>query len=664
MLRRIAGLSLGLLMGCAEVPSSSSDEPRHILDPLTSGELSATIAVLQAEGYVSEAGLYPLITLDEPPKADVRTWAPGDPLGPRRAFVVLKRGRQTFEGVVDLEARQVVSWTEIEGVEPAFLLSEEWTFVQRLVFASAEWREAMGRRGVTDLRHVVCVPKTVGHHGLPDERGRRLVKVVCYDGEGTYNYWGRPIEGLLAVVDLHSREVRVVDTGAVPIPRTPVDLYEAAVGGLREPPRPISMTQPDGPSFRVAGRLVEWQKWRFHVHLHPRTGLVISTVDYEDEGERREILYQGSLSELFVPYMDPTIGWYFRTYLDAGEFGVGKLAVRLEPEIDCPANARFFDAVLADDRGEPYTVERAICVFERYAGDIAWRHSEAANGVTEARRRTDLVVRSISAIGNYDYVFDWTFRQDGVIRIAVGATGVEQVKAVAHATIAEGDGEESRDDLRYGRLVAEGTLAVNHDHFFSFRLDLDVDGPRNTFLHETLKTERTAEESPRSSVWVVESNRLATEGAARLRIRLDEPALWRVINPEVTGPVGYPVSYQLKPEANAVSLLSPDDPLRRRAGFTDYHLWVTPHDPAERYAAGAYPNQSAGGDGLASWTSADRPIEDADIVLWYTVGFHHVVRAEDWPVLPTGWSAFELRPFDFFDRNPALDIPLKPWTAR
>ncbi len=118
------------------------------------------------------------------------------------------------------------------------------------------------------------------------------------------------------------------------------------------------------------------------------------------------------------------------------------------------------------------------------------------------------------------------------------------------------------------------------------------------------------------------------------------------------------MSYELKPGSNAISLLSSDDFPQQRAGFTDHHIWVTPYDPQERYAAGTYPNQSKGGDGLPTWTSADRPIENTDLVLWYTLGFHHAPRAEDWPVTPTIWNEFQLRPFDFFDRNPALDLPI------
>ncbi|MCH7548972.1 MAG: primary-amine oxidase [Candidatus Krumholzibacteriota bacterium] len=656
VLAALLALVLGLSCSRSRDEPASAGPAMHPLDPLTAPEYNALVRVLNDKGLADGRSRYPLVTLQEPDKASVTAWVPGDSLH-RRAFAIVKKGLETFEAVVDVSSDSLVSWKQVDGVQPGVLMTEEWDDVQRIVQMDPRWQEALRKRGFEDFQSVVCVPIGTGYFGIAEEAGRRLVKVVTYDARETKNYWGRPVEGLIVVVDQNERAVvRVDDSGVVPIPPGAVDLNESSIGSQRDTGNPVLIHQPGGPGFDVDGYEVAWQKWRFRFRIDPREGIVISMVRYEDAGRLRSILYRASLSELFVPYMDPDIGWYFRTYMDAGEYGLGKLVAPIEKGLDCPDNAVLVDAVFANDFGSPYRRERAACLFERYAGDVAWRHYEAVTGENDVRRRTDLVLRSISAVGNYDYIFDWVFRQDGSIVVRVGATGVEQIKAITSRTFTD---DTQGDETRYGHMVAEHSLAINHDHFFSFRLDFDVDGPQNSVVIDRLKTERLGAGHPRRSVWVTDSETLTSELPARLRINLEKPALWRVVNPNKRGRMGYPVGYLLKPGSNAVSLLSPDDFPQRRAGFTDYHLWVTPHRPAERYAAGTYPNYSRGGDGLPAWTSADRSIEDTDVVLWYTMGFHHVVRAEDWPVLSTGWTEFELRPFDFFEHNPALDLPAR-----
>ena len=113
----------------------------------------------------------------------------------------------------------------------------------------------------------------------------------------------------------------------------------------------------------------------------------------------------------------------------------------------------------------------------------------------------------------------------------------------------------------------------------------------------------------------------------------------------------------LRPGENALPFAAPDSWARKRAGFLNAHLWVTQYDPAERNAAGAYPNQSKGGDGLPKWTGANRSIENQDVVVWYTMGVTHIPRPEEWPVMPVHRTGFKLVPNNFFARSPALDVP-------
>lgn len=211
-------------------------------------------------------------------------------------------------------------------------------------------------------------------------------------------------------------------------------------------------------------------------------------------------------------------------------------------------------------------------------------------------------------------------------------------------------------DGDYGRLIASKLVGVNHSHFFSFRLDLDVDGAANSLLVDRLKTETLPADNPRRSVWRVETLTAATEKDGMRMAPMSAPEIWRIVNPAVANPYGWPVGYEIEGHG-AMSLMAPDDYMRKRAGFVDHTLWVTPYAPGELYASGDYPTNSVAGDGLVRWTAANRPIANTDLVAWLTLGFHHVPKPEDWPVMPVAWHSFAIRPVGFFARNPSLDLP-------
>ena len=291
-------------------------------------------------------------------------------------------------------------------------------------------------------------------------------------------------------------------------------------------------------------------------------------------------------------------------------------------------------------------------MFERNTGDPIWRHHEVLNQTYEGRPNVELVVRMAAAIGNYDYLFDWIFNDAAEIDVRVGATGIDALKGVATRRMTDAT---AAADTRYGTLVAENLVAVNHDHYFNFRLDLDVDGTGNSFNRDVYTPVGLPADSLRRSIYLVNAQIAATEKSAHVDAH-DRPTKLRVVNESRTNRVGNPVSYEVLVANHARLLLDPQDWPARRARFLQHDVWVTPYAPAERYAAGEYVFQSHGDDGLPVWTARDRPIRKEDIVVWINLGMHHLTRAEDLPVMPTVWHSFKLRPHNFFDRNPAINL--------
>ena len=640
---------LPLLAGMLSVPAIGATP--HPLDPLSRTEIFAAVDALWKADRVDKNSRFVSVKLAEPDKQAVLAWEPGTEL-PRRAFVALRHERKLYEAIIDVDSKKVVAWQHIENAQPA-QIADEWILSQQIVRKDEAFLAAIEKRGITDPKALLCVPSLPGYFGADEEPSRRLGKIVCYDSEGDRNLWGRPIEGLIATIDYDEQRV--------------VDLYDSApvpmgTGGPLvdgDTSQTIPSTAPDKKKrYRVDGHFVEWDMWRFHVHVDPRTGPVLSQVSVRDANDRvRPVLYRAEAAEMFVPYMDPGKAWYHRAFLDIGEYGIGASGTPLRAGRDCPKDATMIDATFADHMGRPYEKKGLVCIFERATGDVAWSHYEMSRNRSKSNRHVELVVRFVVWLGNYDYVLEWIFNSTGSLKGRVGATGVVQVKGVEAESM---DDPTAEADTAFGRLILPNTVAVNHDHFFAFRLDMDVDGPINSLSIDRLqRVDLDPEETgtPLASIWQISPAIAQRESDAMLTIDPRKPALWRVTSSTAKNQVGYPTSIQLRPGAPGLPLADPTTLPQTRASFSNHHLWVTPYDPDERYPAGAYPNQHAGGAGLPEWTRDDRPIENTDIVLWYTVGMHHVVRAEDWPLMPVVQHEFELRPFDFFAQNP--DVPTR-----
>ena len=648
MIARLMASTTALAFAIA-VPALAA--PTNPLDALTADEINRTVEILNAAKQVNADTRFPTITLLENPKAEVLRWSPGQPFE-RRARADYLNGNRLFEAAVNLTTGKVDSVTEVKDRQSSILF-EEFLGASEVVKKDPRWRAAMARRGITSFDNIICAPLTVGPVIDEKYRGLRLLKVPCFDKTGAVNnVYGRPIEGLLAIVDVRKGAVvDVVDEGVVPIPTAiPSEAYDAATS-TRKPTKPVQIVSPQGPNYTIDGSVISWDKWNFHLRVDKRLGPVMSRITYRDGNQKRQVAYQLSTAEMFVPYMDPSQTWAYRAYMDIGEYGFGALSSPLKPGSDCPVNATFLDAVVSDDHGKPLTLKNVVCVFERDTGDPLWRHYEFFTDSHESRPNVELVVRMAPEVGNYDYLLDYAFNRNGEIEVRVGAYGIIATKGVAtrnmHDPIAAAD-------TQYGTLVAPNLVGVNHDHFMSFRVDLDVDGQDNRLVEDKF-VKRTLSGNPlRRSLWQIERSVVGTEGAIET---MHEPAWFRVESSSRENSLGNPTSYQLMPGHSDLSLLDPEEPQQQRASFSGSALWVTRYKPDENFAAGTYPNQNRMVEGLPKFVADHESVANTDLVLWYTVGFHHQTRSEDYPVMPAMWHSFTLRPFNFFDRNPGLDVP-------
>jgi primary-amine oxidase len=629
----------------------ASPPPKHPLEPLSSAELEDAVRILTRDKNLSESVRFVSITLLEPPKPVVVGYRPGVSFQRRAFAVLLDRAKKVgYEAVVDLVDQAVTRFTPLpSGVQPPIML-DEFGECEEVVKRSPEFQAALRKRGVTSVDLVMVEPWSAGMYGAeaPEDKERRLMRALCFvRSEPKDNGYARPLDGVVAVVDLHAMQVlRVEDYGTVPLPPESGNWAREYLPEVRKDLKPLKILQAEGPSFSVEGTEVRWQKWSFRIGFTAREGLVLHTISYDDNGQQRPVIYRASVCEMVVPYGDPGEQYYRKNAFDIGEYGIGMLANSLTLGCDCLGSIRYLDAPLVDSRGRVVTLKNAVCLHEEDVG-LLWKHTDWRTNQSEVRRSRRLTASFVATVGNYEYGFYWYFYQDGSIQCEVRLTGIMNTTALA-------PGQKPH----YGVEVAPRLNAPFHQHIFAARLDMNVDGPNNSVYEVNTVSLAHGVKNPHGNAFRAEEALLSTETQAQRRVNANSARFWRIVNPNRKNRMGQPVGYRLVPGENCPPFVQPDAAVMRRAGFALNHLWVTPYNPQERFPAGDYPNQHPTGDGLPRWTAANRSIENTEVVVWYVFGHNHVPRLEDWPVMPVASIGFQLKPDGFFHRNPALDVPL------
>lgn len=623
-------------------PPASRPLAPPALDGLTSAEVTATVAAITDAGLAGEHTRFAFIELKAPAKSSAQP----QPVSPRIAEAVvfdLDTYRTTIVNV-DPQRKAVVSSRVAAQGRPR-IFTEEHQAARKLLEGHRPWRDALAERiGVEPrLFSVVLFP-------LPPQDVRRFtpstLAALAFSQHPIYKDVIVPVEGLVAYVDMAKRQV--VRVAAHPLrpsgtgtPRTaPATLHAQAHWSWPVDAFPFeAMPAGKPPAVTIDGPVVRWRDWRMRLGMSAREGVTLHEVRYRTREAERAVLHGASLAEVAVVYARPSLDWSLRTVFDAATVGLGLGMGSLRVGEDVPAEAAMLPAIRHDDKGQPVDVRNAVAIYERVGAPL-WADERLTV------RPRELVIASRSSLGNYTYTINWIFTAKGAIAVEILAGGQLAVRRVPAADPAAGAGAGAPIDRSpYGTLVVPQLEAVTHSHLFTFRLDLDVDGPVNDVVE--IAVDRTAS----SALPSMTSRRLDTEGP---RPGAWHPFVqWHVMGEstdrQASSPAPRPTSwpaYALVQGDRVLEELRATAPEFFGKTYFNTRLWVTPYAAEERHPGGELPIGSERVDGLRRWTRG-RPTARRDLVLWYTAAMFHVPRPEEWPAMTTQHVTFALEPVGF-----------------
>lgn len=632
--------------------AAASPAHAHPFDDLSAAEVKAVVELVRASGKFPGELRFPVLKRQEPRKAD---WLAGRANDQRQAYVAVFQVKEALfsEAIVDLAHKRLLSTRPLPGLKPPVLL-EELERARAIVKESQAWQEAVKKRGLAldEVFVDVWAPGLMSREEL--KPGSRLLRCLTYVKRQGRNFYSRPLEGFVVTVDVAKNRVASVWDVESPKPADGIkDLDDKAQARLDPPLKPLVQKMPEGSNLKVNGQELQWDRWKLRWSMDPLRGLEILHVRYLDRSgekeEERSVLYKLSLAEMLVPYGDPAKTWSFRNAFDVGEYGLGKTLHPLVPGQDVPEHALLFDVAVPDDLGGEPVVMKGAAAYERDSG-ILWKHRNSENGEVDMRRGRELVLTFMTTIGNYDYGVNYIFGQDGKIKVDAQLTGILLAKGTSLERNPCADGCVP--------LVERRVLAPQHQHFFNFRVDLDVDGANGNRAQElNVAALPKGKGNPDGNAFALTNTTLRTEKSARRSLNLATARKWKISNPSRRNALGHPTGYALFPGENSVPYLHPTSQMRARARFVEHHAWFTVYKDEEMSGAATYPTTAPAGEGLPRYVADDEALDGKDIVLWYTFGVTHVPHPEEWPIMNTHHTGFTLVPVNFHSENPAMSVP-------
>ncbi|BGP32212.1 hypothetical protein JCM10296v2_003992 [Rhodotorula toruloides] len=653
-------------------PKSSAPRtnPPHPLSTLQPDELRVAARVVKEYNSTKKC-LFRRILLIEPPKKEVVPYLeaelagkplPKPPIRRAQALFYFAGETEFMEATVDMTNARLLGQRHLEG-EHGPGDDEEVLKIAEISLESPMVKKELERLQLPEGSEVIAEPWPYG--GDETETPTRLSQVWFFlnykenKDHPSANFYAHPLD-FSCVVEISKMEVIRIDrlptdtnmtsesTDARYVPNKDCEYAPDLIeGGVRKDLKPLHIVQPEGVSFTIAddGETIHWQKWSFKCCFDVREGMILRNVCYDG----RPVFYRMALSEMTVPYGDPRAPLHRKSAFDLGECGAGQTANNLRLGCDCLGVIAYLDGMSCSHDGEPVTIPNAICIHEQDAG-LGSKHTNIRTGRADVTRTRELVFQLIVTVGNYEYALYWIFDTAAAIHYEIRATGIMSV------TPADANAEVST--LGYGNLVAEGVFAPHHQHIFNLRIDPAMDDYRSNAVtyEDTTAMPRDPQNNPHGVGFVTKSTQVQQESAFNLDWTTNR--FVKMVNPNKRNRfTNKPIGYKVVAPPTQLGLADPTSMHYIRGEFTDHHIHVTKYADDELWGSGEHLWQSRGGKGgCRTWASRGRELE-GDSVLWFTLGFTHITRPEDWPVMPSEVFRMHFKPVGFFDQNPALDVP-------